>query len=125
MTTIELPPTGLGTATAVGCWAGCWTTVAAGAEYTGGADAGGGGGGAVTRTDEGSDAQPASMPIAPQTANSASDGFRTPSARAEIFVFIRQPQTRKLGVGSRHGPFKAGAEYPMCRPEFSRCTPQF
>jgi hypothetical protein len=49
---------------------------------------GGGGGGAVTNTDDGSDAQPASKPIAPQAANSAIDGNLNPSARAEIIVFI-------------------------------------
>lgn len=117
MTTIELPPTGLGTATAVAGWAGWATTAAAGAEYTvAGGEAGGGGGGAVTRTDDGSDAQPASKPIAPQTANNARDGIRTPSLRAEIFVFIRQPQTPKLAVGSRINRFRGGVEHPICPP---------
>ena len=92
MTTIELPPTGLGTDTAVECCAG-WLTAGAGEVTTvPGATTGAAGGGDDTTTEDGSDAQPASRPIAPQTANSASDGNSNPSARAEIFVFILKPR---------------------------------
>src|SRR3954462_8849879 len=110
---MELPPTGLGTATAVG-----WTTLlAAGAEYAvaGAAAVGGGGGGEETTTEDGSDAQPAKRPTAPQTAKSASDGDPKPS-RTEIFVFILSSQTRVSGSGSLRRRESRRVTYPM-RPQ--------
>src|SRR5437764_212078 len=89
MTTMELAPTGDGTvAMVVPC--GVTTGVeTAGVEYTVAAAVfGGGGGGAETTCDSGSDAQPASNPIAPHAASNANDGSARPSLQVEIIVFI-------------------------------------